>query len=215
MRSTRHTLRTSGSLLITILLFSSLVAVAQKKGDSSSSGVPSRRDAMLSREADLQNRELRLRMLNEGKTGSQGTQARTAEERKFIVNQIFEDFERLQLANRELMKLGDSFDKKTLKRMASLTEEMGKRARRLKTNLNIPDLVTEKEPEELPELDATQLKSSLQNLDASVNSFVKNPIFKDPRVTDVNQLARLRRDIFSVIDLSQTVRKAASKMGRH
>lgn len=198
----RHTLSVLGCLL----LIAPITCFAQKRGDTSVGGSPSaRRDAILNREADIQNRELRLRLLKEpGRT----TTPTTEEERKLIVNQIFEDFERLQIANREMMKASSTLNTTSYKQISSLAGEMNKRAKRLKNNLGIPDLEEKKkDAEPAPVTDAPQLKDLLQALNVSVKSFVTSPLFKDPRITDVRHLVNLRRDILNVIELSHTVKK--------
>ena len=211
MRS-QHTWRTLGSVLGGLLLIAPVTAFAQKRPDTPGGSTPaSRREAIFSREADIQNRELRLRLLSEpGKTKT----PQTADERKFIVNQIFEDFERMQVVNREMMQASSNLNVQSCKRISTLADELNKRAKRLKTNLAIPDPDQEKKDREenAPAMDAAQLKASLQTLDGSVKSFVNSPLFKDPRVTTVGQLHNLRRDIASVIELSRTVKKAAGKI---
>jgi len=216
MRSTPHPLITFGSLLLTLLLIAPAMCLAQKRGDSSISSSSSRRDNTLAREAELQRRELRLRLLNEGVRTVSTAEARSAEGRKIIVNQIFEDFERIQLVNREMIQVSANLDAISYKRVSTLAEEMNKRAKRLKTNLNVPDVEHEKKgADNALLLDATQLKTSLQTISASVKSFVSNPLFQDPRVTDVRYLDSLRRDIVTLIDLSRTVKKSAARLGSH
>jgi hypothetical protein len=137
----------------------------------------------------------------------------SAEDRKAVVNQIFEDFERIQIVNRELIKVSSSGDAKSYKQMSHLAEDMNKRARRLKTNLGIPGVHQDPNAsEKVPEMDATELKASLQTLSSSIKSFVTNPLFKDPRVTDVRHLDNLRRDISTVIELSRGIKKSAAKL---
>lgn len=206
----RHTLTVPASLVVSSLLIVPVASWAQKRSDSSGgSTAASRREAILVREADLQNRSLRLRLLTEpGKN-----RTLSEDDRKLIVSQIFEDFERIQVVNREMTQASSSLKGPTYKRIATLAEEMGKRAKRLKTNLGIPDLAEEKKDAEHPlAIDVPQLKASLQALNVSVKSFVTSPLFKDPRVTDVGQLTNLRRDISNVIDLSRTVKKIAGKL---
>jgi hypothetical protein len=114
------------------------------------------------------------------------------------------------------MQAGSSQEATAYKRMSTLAEEMNKRAKRLKTNLGIPGYDQEKRDSEkaLP-IDRTQLQASLQTLSSSVKSFVTNPLFKDPRVTDVRHLDSLRRDIATVIDLSHAVKKAVGTLAPH
>lgn len=207
MRS-QHTLRTLGSVLGGLLLIAPVTCFAQKKGATPTNA--ERRDAIFSREADIQGRELRLRLLNEpDKTKT----LQEAEDRKFIVDQIFEDFERMQIVNREMMLASSNLNVQTCKRISTLADEMTKRAKRLKTNLGIPDPdQAKKDHEETAAMNVAQFKASLQTLDGSVKSFVNSPFFKDPRVTTVGQLHNLRKDIANVIELSRTVKKAAGKL---
>ncbi len=209
MRS-QHTLKTLGSVFGGLLLIAPVTCFAQKRGDTPPGSSPTaRREAVFNKESDLQYRELTLRLLNEGKTKT----PQTAEDRKFIVSQIFEDFERMQVVNREMMQAGSNLNVQNCKRISTLADEMNKRAKRLKTNLGIPDPEQQKKDEEnAPAMDAAQFKASLQSLDGSVKSFVNSPLFKDPRVTTVGQLHNLRRDIANVIELSRTVKKAAGKL---
>ena len=202
----QHTLSVLGCLL----LIAPVTCFAQKRGDTAVGGSPSaRRDAILGREADIQNRELRLRLLRESKT----TTPTSADDRKLIVNQIFEDFERLQIANREMMKASSTLNATSYKQISSLAGEMNKRAKRLKSNLGVPDLEEKKkDAEPVPATDASHLKDLLKALDVSVKSFVTSPLFKEPRITDVRHLANLRRDILSVIELSHTVKKVVVKL---
>ena len=206
----QHTLRTLSSVFGGLLLIAPVTCFAQKRSEAPGSSPSARREAVFNKESDLQYRELTLRLLNEGKTKS----PQTAEDRKFIVSQIFEDFERMQVVNREMMQAGSNLNVQNCKRISTLADEMNKRAKRLKTNLGIPDPEPQKKDHEenAAAMDAAQFKASLQSLDGSVKSFVNSPLFKDPRVTTVGQLHNLRRDITNVIELSRTVKKAAGKI---
>ena len=211
MRSTRVTF---ASLFVSFLLIATVTSFAQKRGATGGSS-SAKRDAIFEREVDIQSREIQLRMLNEGKTTTPASRA-SAEDRKLIVSQIFEDFQRIQVVNREMMQLSPNLNTTSYKRMSSLAEEMGKRAKRLKVNLNVPDVVQEKkEAEPVPEMDLAQVQATLQTINTSVKSFVTNPLFQDPRVTDVRHLDNLRRDIFNLIEQSRAVKKAVGKLGSH
>jgi hypothetical protein len=212
MRSTRYTLITFSGLLVSSILLVSVPTVAQKRGATGGSS-SAKRDAIFEREVDIQSREIQLRMLNEGKTTTPASRA-SAEDRKLIVSQIFEDFQRIQLVNREMMQLSPNLNATSYKRMSTLAEEMGKRAKRLKTNLGVPDVIhAKKDAEPDPEMDLAQVQASLQTINTSVKSFVNNPLFQDPRVTDVRHLDNLRRDVTNLIELSRAVKKAVGKLG--
>ena len=212
MRSTRNRLGITGSILVTLILIAPAASFAQKRANTSigTTGT-SRRERVISREAETQGREARLRSLSEG--GRVRAPRASTHNQRLIVSQIFEDFEQIQLVNREMMVASATLDATTCKQIAKLAEDMNKRARRLKSNLGVADLEGEKkESGKAPAMDEAQFKAALQSLNASVMSFVGNPLFQDPRVTDVRQLDNLRADITNVIDLSRTIKKVAPKL---
>jgi len=203
----RPTWITFGVVVLATLLIPPATSLAQDRGAAGPSGP--KRDSMLGREGDLENRNRQLELLSEpGKI-----KTLTVEDQKFIAGQIFEDFERVQVINRDMVKATSNLDNNSYKLISSLAEEMNKRAKRLKTNLNIPDMEHDKkEPEPQNEMGAAQLKASIQSLNTSVKSFVTSPVFTNPRVTTVGNLQNIRRDISNVIELSRTVKKAATKL---
>jgi hypothetical protein len=203
------TLIALGSILLSSVLIAPARAFAQQRGVAGGGPASARRETVLSRDKDLQTRANTLQLLSE----PEKVKVVTEEDRKFIADQVFEDFERVQIINREMIQATSNLDNNSYKRISSLADEMNKRAKRLKTNLNIPDVEHDKkEPESQKEMDAAQLKASVKTLNGNVKSFVNSPVFKDPRVTTVGHLQNLRRDIINVIELSRTVKKAASKL---
>jgi len=203
----RRTLMTLGGVLLATLLIPPATSLGQDRGAAGPAGP--KRDAMLGREGDIENRNRQLELLST----PEKVKTLTVEEQKFIASQIFEDFERVQVINREMIKATTNLDNNGYKQISSLADEMNKRAKRLKTNLNIPDMEHDKkEPEPQNEMDAAQLKASIQSLNTSVKNFVTSPVFTNPRVTTVGNLQNIRRDISNVIELSRTVKKAATKL---
>jgi hypothetical protein len=198
-----------GSILSGSILIAPATAFAQERGVAGGGPASEKREERLIRDADLQNRGKQLELLSH----PEKVKVLTAEEQKFIASQIFEDFERVQVINRDMVKATSNLDSNSYKLISSLAEELNKRAKRLKTNLNIPDLEHDKkEAEPQNDMDAAQLKASIQSLSTSVKSFVTSPVFTDPRVTTVGHLQNIRRDISNVIELSHTVKKAATKL---
>lgn len=203
----RPTLIILGSVLLGAVLINPVTTLAQDRGAGGSR--TNKRETMLGREADLEQRGRTLELLREpGKT-----KVITEDNRKFILKQIFEDFERVQVVNKEMVQASSELNNQSYKRISSLADEMNKRAKRLKTNLNIPELENEKEESESkPEMDAARLKASVQSLNGFVKSFCMSPVFTNPKVTTVGHLQNLRRDISNVIELSRTVKRAASRL---
>ena len=208
MRSTRRRLFTPGTILVSLLLATPTTSLPQELPGASRGRATARRESILAREAETQNRES-TRTLNQRKAGSPQL---SPADRKLIVNQIVEDFERIQIANLEMLRVSVTLDPAACKQISKLAEEMNKRARRLKSNLGVPDLEGAKKNSETPAMDEAQFRASLLALNASVRSFVSNPIFRDPRVRDLRELSNLQRDIANVIELSRTTKKAAVKL---
>jgi len=206
----RRMLIALGSILLGSLLIAPATTFAQKVVPGGGGGSTSeRRDTRAGREADLENRAQQLDLLSH----PEKIKTLTVEDQKFIASQIFEDFERVQIINRDMVKATTNLDNDSYKQISSLADEMNKRAKRLKTNLNIPDLEEDKkESESKSEMDAAQLKASVQSLNSSVKSFVNSPVFTNPRATTVGHLQNIRRDISNVIALSRTVKKTAAKL---
>ena len=147
MRSTRRRLLTPGTIFTSLLLIAPTTLLAQELPGTPRGRAASRRESILTREAEIQGREARLRALNDGKVKAPQL---SAGDRKLVISQIFEDFERLQVANREMMRVSVTLDAPACKQISKLAEEMNKRARRLKSNLGVPDVAGEKKDSETP-----------------------------------------------------------------
>jgi hypothetical protein len=195
-----------GSWLI-LLHVVMLPALAQDRG--STGGRTSSRETMLQREEDLTNRDLRLRVVSEPEKVKEPPE----EERKYIKSQIFEDFEHIQTIAGKLTEASSKGEGPNYKRISNLSADLHKRAKRLKTNLAIPDVEDEKKNAK-PALakDGQEVKGKALGLNQLVKSFVTNPIFKDPRVAQVRDLTRLRQDLLDIIELSQLLKKSAETL---
>jgi len=204
----RRTLITLGSVLLGSILIYPATCLAQQN-DGAAPTNTEKHQTMLGRDTDLQNRQNQLMLLNEpGKT-----KVLTEEDKKVIMTQVLEDFTRVQMINKEMVKATSKLDNDSYKQISSLADEVNKRAKRLKTNLNIPDdKQDEKKPESKTDMDSAQLKASVMSLSVSLKSFCMSPVFTNPKVTTVGSLQNLKRDISDVIEMSRTVKKAASKL---
>jgi hypothetical protein len=60
--------------------------------------------------------------------------------------------------------------------------------------------------------EAGQLKTSLSALGELIYVFVRNPVFKEANVADVQRLAKARRDLDEIIELSGQVKKSSEKL---
>ncbi|MEP6719572.1 MAG: hypothetical protein ABJB21_10530, partial [bacterium] len=161
--------------------------------------------------AERQTRELELRSVE-----SLGRTKPVVEDRseRVIYQQISEDFQRLQVANNEMMQA--TFPSKSTytpdsKHISKSTEEINKRASRLLTNLRLPE--TEDKEQKSANADILhvyQLKSALLTLDSLVMSFIANPTFEHPNtVVDIAQSIRAKRDLQGIIELSRRIKQGS------
>jgi hypothetical protein len=133
------------------------------------------------------------------------------------LEQIAEDFERIQAVNNRMMAAVMRAGSPDYRLVSDSTAEMRKRAARLKSNLPLPE-PEEKEGGQATEYkspeDAAQLKAALLRLDGALMSFVKSPVFKNPDVVNADAAARARRDLEEVIELSRLLNKDAERLSK-
>lgn len=126
-----------------------------------------------------------------------------------------EDFKNIQVLRNKLARhlLSDKpFDYKFI---ATETEEINKRANRLKAHLlrEVPDGEKPEQGKQVEIADA-QMKDALVTMFKRIDSFTENPIFKVPGVVDVQQSAKANRDLRHIILLSEGIRKTAEMLNK-
>jgi hypothetical protein len=90
------------------------------------------------------------------------------------------------------------------------------KAIRLRSNLSLPK--SEKEDEEKP-LDLSvasgkDFRAALLLLDRSIMNFATNPLFKESSVMEVSLATRARHDLENVIELTESLQKAAKSLNK-
>jgi hypothetical protein len=141
--------------------------------------------------------------------------AERAEEERLALAQIKEDYVRLQVVNKDLSKAASQPEALDLKAIAKLTLEMKKRAERLLENLALPELQEEPGRSKANDIEREeQLKASLLALGQLVERFVRNPIFREVNVIDAQASARARRDLQSIIMISDRLKKESEKLDK-
>jgi hypothetical protein len=129
--------------------------------------------------------------------------------------QMRDDFKNLQLLRNKLARhlLSDKpFDYKFI---AGETEEINKRASRLKEHL-LREVSEGEKPGQAKQVEITdaRLKDALVTMIKRIDSFTENPVFKVPDVVDVHQSAKANRDLRHVILLSEGIRKTAERLDK-
>ena len=116
-----------------------------------------------------------------------------------------DDFRKLQLVNNDLMlrvfkPVPEGAQKITNKEIRSSLGEIKKLAERLRLNFGF--VKTEPVPS-----NETRVLPLLDQLDDTVVSFVQNPMFKAPRVYDVDLASRAEKDMGKILTLVDALRK--------
>lgn len=127
---------------------------------------------------------------------------RTSEEEKLALAQIAEDYERIQVINNKMMSVTMPASAPNYKAIAETASEIRKRANRMLDNLRLPEANPEDATKGSPHKKATdvaQMKAALLSLDGSIMSFIRNPIFKNTGVVNVEEATKLRRDLETII----------------
>ena len=142
---------------------------------------------------------------------------RTSEEEKLALAQIAEDYQRIQLINNRMMSSAMSKPVLNFKDIAETTAEIKRRANRMRDNLRLP-APEKSEPVKatlpLQVNDGAQMKAALLDLDRSIMSFIKNPIFKNTGVVDLEEATKASRDLVTIIISSQLLSKEARKLSK-
>lgn len=134
----------------------------------------------------------------------------TERDREMALKQATEDFERLRDMNQEtLASLGAALD---YKRVFEVTAEIQKRSTRLKSNLLLPVIVTDKKKKLANEMNDNYFSVSLSGLRQLITNFVTNPVFYGDGSIDAKLQTQAARDLDGVIELSGRINKRAEKL---
>lgn len=155
---------------------------------------------------NLRDREMQITLLERGAKES------AKREPRLLLQEINEDFARLQVVNNEIKLKSSANIVLDFKYVSDAAAEIKKRSFRLRTNLVFPQTARNDEREKTPPTEG--LKSQLTKLDRLIRSFVTNPVFTDANVIDAALAAKARGDLDEIIDLSDKVKKHAAKLNK-
>ncbi len=129
--------------------------------------------------------------------------------------QMREDFKAIQVRRNNVARHLLSEKPLDYKFITAETEEISKRASRLKAHLTHESGQGEKKEETKPvELGENQMKGALVTICKRIDSFTENPLFKQPDVVDLPQSERARRDLRDIVLLSGGILKLAEKLNK-
>lgn len=129
--------------------------------------------------------------------------------------QMRDDFKNIQLLRNKLARHLMSNKPFDYKFIATETEEINKRANRLKAHLlrEVPDGEKPGQGKQVEITDA-QMRDAIVTMSKRIDSFTENPVFKVPDVVDVQQSAKANRDLRHIILLSEGIRKTAERLNK-
>ncbi|HWW77850.1 MAG TPA: hypothetical protein VNZ44_20770 [Pyrinomonadaceae bacterium] len=131
------------------------------------------------------------------------------------VGQMKDDFRRIQVLRNDVVRHLQSGKPLDYRFVARESDEINKRAGRLKTHLLREAPAGEKQvPEKQADIEDAQLTEALVRMCHRIDSFTENPLFKIPEVIDVKDAQRAGRDLRDILQLSEAVGKAADRLGK-
>lgn len=131
------------------------------------------------------------------------------------IGKVKEDFKRIQIVRNEMVRnllAKKPFDYNLI---STETEEINRRANRLKKFLMPPVPEGDKEDSKNQiEFDKTQMEDALVRLCNLIANFVDNPVLKTPGRVDVEESTRAGGDLLSIIALSDNIKRSAEKLNK-
>jgi len=126
-----------------------------------------------------------------------------------MMNQVSEDFQRILTLHNEIVRAIDAKQSFNLQFISEAAGEIRKRSARLQSSLQLPKPEANDEPAAEPKV--KEIKDELILLCRQIENFVRNPIIETPGTVDAQQLRKARRDLQSVVEISDAIKKHVDK----
>ncbi len=160
------------------------------------------------RQQEMSSREWQLRNF--------GTEPNTPKDRRQVealMAQTEEDFNRILTLHNEIARAVTSKSDLDYHFVSEATAEIKKRASRVQSSLALrPSAEETLELEKSPAPKDLPLKEELVKLCHQIRSFVTNPSIENPNTINAEQMAKARKDLESVIQISGRIKKDADKL---
>ena len=162
--------------------------------------------------AKLQMEEMNRRELQLNSLGADKVRSNDPKRSQAMMDQVGEDFQRILTLHNELVRAIAANRSLTYQFISDATGEIRKRSARLQSSLKLPkpESTSENRGTET-ELNVMEMKDELIMLCKQIESFVKNPIIEKPGTIDAQQLGKARKDLQSIVELSDGIKKQADK----
>jgi hypothetical protein len=162
--------------------------------------------------AKVQMEEMNRRELQLSNLGGDKGHANDPKRSQALMDQVGEDFQRILTLHNEIVRAIGANRSLTYQFISDATGEIRKRSARLQSSLKLqkPEPSTEP-PGTETELKVMAMKDELVQLCKQIESFVRNPIIEKPGTVDSQQLEKARKDLQSIVELSDAIKKQADK----
>jgi hypothetical protein len=129
-----------------------------------------------------------------------------------MMAQVSEDFQRILTLHNEIVRAIAANRSLSYQFISDATGEIRKRSARLQSSLKLqkPEPTTENRGAGT-DLKTLGTKEELILLCKQIESFVRNPIIDKPGTVDAQQLGKARRDLETIVELSDEIKKYADK----
>jgi hypothetical protein len=156
---------------------------------------------------EMNRRELQLNSLGGDKGHSNDPKRAQA-----MMDQVSEDFQRILTRHNEIVRALAANRPLSYQFISDATGEIRKRSARLQYSLKLqkPEATTENRATET-DFKVTETKDELILLCKQIESFVRNPIIEKPGTVDAQQLGKARKDLQSIVELSDAIKRRADK----
>lgn len=195
------------SLLVSFVVVAGAISVSGQTPRPTPDTTPNE----LLRPTSIRERQMVMRQME-----LEAARPRTAEEEKLALEQIADDYSKIQAINNKMMSVTMRATAPDYNFVGETIAEIRKRANRLKLNLRLPKPEPEKnkQPQNAQATDVQSLKAALLSLDKAIMSFVGNPLFKNPDVVDVQQATRLSIDLETILEFSKSLQRDVERLER-
>jgi hypothetical protein len=162
--------------------------------------------------AKAQMEEMNRREIQLNNLGANGEQRNDPKRSQAMMTQVSEDFQRILTLHNGIVRAITANQSLNGQFISDATGEIRKRSARLQSSLKLqkPEPTTENQQTEL-DLKEMQTKDQLLLLCKQIESFVRNPIIEKPGTVDAQQLGKARRDLQSIVELSEAIKKRVDK----
>ncbi len=162
--------------------------------------------------AKAQMQEMDRRELQLNSVGGDKGRSNDPKRSQAMMDQVSEDFQRILTLHNEIVRAIAANRSLGYQFISDATGEIKKRSARLQSSLKLqkPEPTTENRVTET-DLKTMETKDELVLLCKQIESFVRNPIIEKPGTVDAQQLVKARRDLQSIVELSDEIKKQADR----